>query len=142
MARILTAPDLESKHTSLFLAGSINNGASFDESWAIVAGYTWFRAIADLNTNKVQDSNTSTLFQRQITTYAGPFGRASVFGSRVLPSTEALIIPRERVKVVPLNGRNFTYQELGLSGDSKKGQIVGEYTVEVHHPDAMGRVHA
>lgn len=119
-----------------------NNGASFDESWAIVAGYTWFRAIADLNTNKVQDSNTSTLFQRQITTYAGPFGRASVFGSRVLPSTEALIIPRERVKVVPLNGRNFTYQELGLSGDNKKGQIVGEYTVEVHHPDAMGRVHA
>jgi hypothetical protein len=64
-----------------------------------------------------------------------------VFPSRVLPSTELLIIPRQRVRVVPLTGRNFTYQDLGLSGDNQKGQVVGEYTVEVHHPDAMARLH-
>jgi hypothetical protein len=81
-------------------------------------------------------------FKRVITMYQGPFGRARVFPSRVLPTTELLILPRQRVRVVPLVGRNFTYQDLGLSGDNQKGQAVGEYTTEVHHPDAMARLHA
>jgi hypothetical protein len=47
--------------------------------------------------------------------------------------------PRQRVRVVPLTGRNFTYQDLGLSGDNQKGQVVGEYTVEVTSPRRDGR---
>ena len=119
---------------------AFQNGAADTETWAILAGRTFFRNISDLNDSKVQDSNASEQFKRVIRNYEGPFGRCTVFLSRVLPATELLIVPRERVKVVPLTGRSFAYQELGLAGDNKKGQVVGEYTVEVHHPDAMARL--
>lgn len=119
---------------------SYQNGATDAETWAIVAGRTFFRNISDLNDSKVTDSNASEQFKRVIRNYEGPFGRCTVFLSRVLPATELLIVPRERVKVVPLTGRSFSYQEMGLSGDNKKGQVIGEYTVEVHHPDAMARL--
>jgi hypothetical protein len=115
-------------------------GAGTDETWAIVAGRTFFRNISDLNDTKVQDSNDKEKFKRVIREYQGPFGMSTVFLSRALPATELLIVPRERVKVVPLQGRSFFYQEMGLSGDNKKGHVIGEYTVEVHHPAAMGRL--
>jgi hypothetical protein len=120
---------------------ALNNGASLDEDWAIVAGYSWARDISNLSDTKVYDSNASELFKRKITVYQGVMGRAVVFPSRVLPASELLLVPRNRIKVIPLTGRNFAYSELGRSGDSRKGQVVGEYTVEVHHPDAMGRAH-
>jgi hypothetical protein len=120
---------------------AFNNGASADEEWGIVAGYSWYRDISNLNDTKVYDSTMDENFKRVITMYQGPFGRARVFPSRVLPSTELLIVTRGRLKVVPLTGRNFAFQELGLSGDNQKGQAVGEYSLEVHHPDAMARMH-
>jgi hypothetical protein len=120
---------------------AFNNGASADEEWGIVAGYTWYRDISNLNDTKVYDSTMDENFKRVITMYQGPMGRARVFPSRVLPASELIIVPRQRVRVVPLTGRNFTYEELGRSGDNTKGQVIGEYTVEVHHPDAMARAH-
>lgn len=120
---------------------AFNNGASVDEEWGIVAGHTWYRDISNLNDTKVYDSTEKEEFKRVITVYQGPFGRCRVFPSRVLPASELLIVSRQRVRVVPLTGRNFAFQEMGLSGDNQKGQAVGEYTVEVHHPDAMARAH-
>jgi hypothetical protein len=72
--------------------------------------------------------------------YEGPFGMATLFLSRALPATELLLIPKQRVKVVPLQGRSFAYTEMGRSGDNTKGMVVGEYTLEAHHPSAMGRL--
>lgn len=119
---------------------AFQNGAATTETWGIVAGRTFFRNISDLNDSKVQDSNARETFKRVIREYEGPFGMCSVFLSRVLPATELLIVPRERVKVVPLQGRSFAYREMAVSGDNQKGLVVGEYTVEVHHPDAMARL--
>jgi len=116
------------------------NGAATTEEWAILAGRTWFRDISNLNDTKVQDSNQSEAYKRVIRRYEGPFGAMSVFLSRALPATELLVVSRQRVKVVPLNGRNFTYVETAKVGDNVKGFVAGEYTVEVHHPDAMARL--
>lgn len=116
------------------------NGAGTDETWAIVAGRTFFRNIADLNDTKVQDSNVTELFKRYVRTYAGPFGQATVILSRALPATELLLVPRERLYVVPLNNRSFQYLEMGKSGDNTKGLVVGEYTLELHHQSAMARL--
>jgi hypothetical protein len=75
-----------------------------------------------------------------IRTYMGPFGSAEVILSRVLPATECLLVPRERLKVVPLQGRSFVYEDLAKTGDNVKGQIVGEYTLELFHERAMARI--
>lgn len=118
------------------------NGASETETWAVIAGSTWFKDLSNLNDTKVQDSNQSELFKRVIRTYSGPFGQATLFLSRVLPATELLIVPKERVRVVPLQGRSFRYDEMAKTGDNRKGLLVGEYTCEVHHESAMGRLRA
>jgi len=116
-------------------------GASAEvETWAIVAGPTFYRDISNMNDTKVQDSNDKEKFKRVIREYQGPFGMATVFLTRALPDTELLIVPRERVKVAPFVNRSFQYLEMGRTGDNSKGMVVGEYTVEVHHPSAMGRL--
>lgn len=116
------------------------NGASETETWGIIAGSTFFRDLSNLNDTKVQDSNQSELFKRVIRTYDGPFGRAQLFLSRVLPQTELLIFPRERVRVVQLQGRSFRFDEMAKAGDNRKGLAVGEYTLEVHHESGMARL--
>ncbi len=117
-----------------------DQGGSSNETWAIVAGPTFFRDISNLNDTKVQDSNTSQLFQRKIRTYAGPFGEAQVILARTLPATELLLVPRERIKVVPLQGRSFGIAEMATDGDNKKALLTGEYTAEFHHTNAMARL--
>lgn len=118
-----------------------NQGGSPDtEDWAIVAGTTYFRDISNLNDTKVEDSNQSELFKRVIRQYTGPLGSATVIWSRVLKSTELLLVPRQRVKIAPLQGRSFMYEDMAKTGDNQKGLITGEYTVEVHHPNAMARI--
>jgi len=116
------------------------NGASDSETWAIIAGSTWFRDLSNLNDTKVQDSNEREVYKRVIRTYAGPFGRAELFLSRVLGATELLLVPRERLAVPPLQGRSFTFQPMAKTGDNEKGLIVGEYTLQVHHESAMARL--
>jgi hypothetical protein len=116
-------------------------GASTDETWAIVAGRTFFRDISNLSDTKVQDSQEKEGFKRLIRTYEGPFGQAQVILSRAMPATELLILPKERIHVLALQGRSFHYKEMGITGDNVKGMVIGEYTVEVHHPAAMGKLY-
>lgn len=110
------------------------NGASNTETWGIVAGSTWYRDINNLNDTFVVDSNASESFKRVIRTYTGPFGTAEVFVSRALKATELLIVPRERVRPVVL--RPWSVLQMGISGDNVKRQLVGEYSVELHHESA------
>lgn len=114
-------------------------GAETDE-WGIIAGSTWFRAISDMNDTKVQDSNQSELYKRRIRTYTGPFGSAPVLLSRALSSTELLLVPRNRIKIVPLQGRSFKVTPMAKTGDNEKALLTGEYTLEVHHENAMARL--
>jgi hypothetical protein len=117
-----------------------NNGAATTETWGIIADAQYFRDISNMNDTKVLDSNRSELFQRVIRNYVGPFGQATVFLSRALRQRELLIVPRERVRVLPLQSRSFSYLEMGLTGDNLKGELVGEYVVEGYHTGAMARI--
>jgi hypothetical protein len=117
-----------------------DQGGSQNEDWAIVAGPTFYRAISDLNDTKVEDSNTSELFKRRIRTYTGPFGSAQVILGRALAAKELLIVPRQRIKVVPLQNRSFNVEQMAKTGDNEKVLLTGEYTLEVHHENAMARI--
>lgn len=114
-------------------------GAETDE-WGIIAGANHFRAISDMNDTKVQDSNEREVFKRRIRTYTGPFGSAPVMLSRALGSNEVLLVPRNRIKIVPLQGRSFNITQMAVDGDNRKSLITGEYTMEVHHENAMARI--
>ena len=117
-----------------------DQGGSSNETWAILAGASWFRDISNLNDTKVQDSNAREEFKRVIRTYTGPFGQAQVILDRTIPGTELLLVPRERIRVVPLQGRSFNIAEMAVDGDNRKALLTGEYTLEVHHQNAMARL--
>ncbi len=120
-----------------------DNGASaYSESWAIVAGTTFFRDISNLNDTKVQDSNDREVYKRVIRTYTGPLGTAEVLLGRALQDKELLLIPRERIRVLPLQGRSFDVKQMATTGDNEKSMVVGEYTLEVNHEAAMARITA
>lgn len=121
-----------------------NNGAATTDSWGLIAGPTWFKALSDLNDTKVEDSNKSTDFQRVIRRYTGPFGSCELFLSRVLQGgpagsngAELLLVPRERVQVGPLQGRSFSIDDMAKTGDNRKALITGEYTLELYHESGM-----
>lgn len=117
-------------------------GADPSEDWGIVAGRGIFRDISNMNANKVQDTSRETQFTRVIRDYAGPFGAATVILSRWLDSREMYLVPRNRVKVFPLQNRNFHVQTMGKTGDNEKRLVVGEYGQELHHAYAMARLRA
>lgn len=118
-----------------------DNGASaYGEEFAIVAGTTFFRDISQLNDTKVQDSNSKEEFKRVIRRYTGPLGTAEVILGRALSDKELLLIPRSRIKVMPLQGRSFTITPMAKTGDNDKVLLTGEYTVQVHHEAAMARI--
>lgn len=116
------------------------NGAMTSEDWGVIAGRTYFRNLSNLNDTKVQDSNQSEQFKRVIRTYEGPFGRMQLMLSRWMPATSLIIAPRARVKVLPLQRRNFGVTEMGRTGDNHKRLLIGEYTFEVHFPEAMAQL--
>lgn len=115
-----------------------NNGASATESWAIVAGATFYRDISNLNDTKVQDSNDREVFKRVIRQYTGPLGNAEVILSRALKATELIIVPRERVR--PGTFRPWKRIPIARQGDNQKDMLVTEMTLEVHHESAIPRI--
>jgi hypothetical protein len=58
--------------------------------------------------------------------------------NRWLPDDMLLTLDSSRIKVVPLAGRSFRYEELAKGGDYARGQLVGEYTLELRNENAHG----
>ncbi len=118
------------------------NGASPTEDWLILAGRTWYRSISNLNDTKVFDSNASQTFKRKITMYQGPFGSCEVLLSRWMTAQGVIVVPRNRVRVLPLQGRSFQHIPYAITKSAQEGVIEGEYTCEIHHPQAIPQVHS
>jgi hypothetical protein len=117
-----------------------DNGLRDTDTIALVCGRDAFAAISNLNDTKVQDSNDREVFKRKIRTYTGPFGSAEVILSPWMPALSILGVARERVKVVPLDGRAFQYTDLAKTGSARKGMVEGEYTLECHHPQTLFQI--
>lgn len=125
------------------MQNAYDNGADPDtEEWGLLCGAKTFRDISNLNDTKIQTSQDDERSKHVIRSYEGPFGRATVLLGRTMASTDVAIVPRNRIKVMPLSGRSFQMIPIAKSGDNTKVQIVGEYTAEFHHVSAMARIRA
>ena len=70
--------------------------------------------------------------------YVSPFGRHKIVPSRYVRERSVLGITPEYVKIAYL--RPFQSQELAITGDSRRRQIVVEATLEMCNPNAHGIV--
>lgn len=99
------------------------------------------RLISGWNTSRVHVTNEETTFRNAVEVYESDFGVQRVIMSRWLPDDMLLALDSSRIKVVPLAGRSFAYEELAKTGDSIRGQVVGEYTTELRNENAHGMLH-
>lgn len=75
-----------------------------------------------------------------VSVYESDFGVARVVLSRWVPPGVALLLDSSRIDVMPLSGRSFQYRPLAATGDSARGQVVGEYTLEFRNEQAHGLI--
>lgn len=132
-------------------------GATLTESWlgnsikaawdqggtdvdVILAGVNYKRIIDSFNSSRKLIPNEDLRFTQLVSEYESTFGVMRVVLSRWMPANEALVLASQRVKVLPLQGRSFQFREVASQGDSRKGMILGEYTVELRNEEGMARI--
>ncbi|MEM1166368.1 MAG: DUF5309 family protein [Planctomycetota bacterium] len=81
---------------------------------------------------------TDTTFRDLVSVYESDFGVCRVILCRSMPVDAVLLLDSSRLSVTPLAGRSFAFKRLGSDGDRERGQVIGEYTLELHNESAHG----
>jgi len=103
----------------------------------IAVGAQWAREISEANGGSLQISQQDRGIERLVEYIRTDFGLVRKVLTPWLPDRHMMGVATNRVSVVPLRGRSFFQELLGKTGDSNKGHVIGEYTMEAHHPDKM-----
>ena len=77
-------------------------------------------------------------FTSQVAIYESDFGVQRVVLSRWVPRDAVVLLDSSRIQILPLAGRSFHYRPLAVTGDFEKGQVLGEYTLELRNEAAHG----
>jgi hypothetical protein len=77
-------------------------------------------------------------YTTQVAVYESDFGVQRVVLSRWVPRDAAILLDSSRLQVLPLAGRSFQYRPLAATGDFEKGQVLGEYALELRNEAAHG----
>ncbi|MFH1615029.1 MAG: DUF5309 family protein [Planctomycetota bacterium] len=81
-----------------------------------------------------------TKFTDMVSIYESDFGVCRIITTRWMPQDGALFLDSSRVNVLPLAGRSFYYKPLASIGDYERGELIGEYTLELKNEAAHGLI--
>jgi len=81
-----------------------------------------------------------TTFTNMVNIYESDFGICRIVTSRWMPQDSVLFLDSSRVNVLPLAGRSFHFKPLASSGDYERGELIGEYTLELKNEAAHGLI--
>ncbi len=73
----------------------------------------------------------TTALRNLVDVYESDFGMQRVILSRWVPADKLLMLDLDKIQVLPVQGRSFFVKPLAESGDFRKAQIIGEYTLEI-----------
>jgi len=107
----------------------------------IVAPPKQKRVISGWNGSRIHVTNDANAYRNVVEVYESDFGAQRVVMNRWLHDDTVLALDSSRIKVVPLKGRSFQYEELAKGGDYERGQIVGEYSLELRNENGHGLLH-
>lgn len=104
----------------------------------ILVGGLQKRAINGFIASSRGYDDKSTRFRDMVSVYESDFGVCRVVLSRWVPTDAVVLLDSSRIDVLPLNGRSFYYKPLSADGDRERGQVIGEYTLELRNELAHG----
>jgi uncharacterized protein DUF5309 len=107
----------------------------------IVCGDQWKRDLSGTNASKLLIDQNDPTARRVIEYLQTDFGNPRLVLTPWLPSRHMMGVSSRRVRPTPLATRSFQRVDLAKTGDSDKAHVIGEYTIEVHHPDKMFQSH-
>jgi Family of unknown function (DUF5309) len=107
----------------------------------VVCGPQWKRELSGTNASKLLIDQSDRTAQRVVEYIQTDFGSPRLVLTPWLPDRHMMGVSTRRVRPTPLQGRSFQRIDLAKTGDSDKAHVIGEYTVEVHHPDKMFQAH-
>lgn len=96
------------------------------------------RVISQFGAGSRSYSPQDPRYTSQIAVYESDFGVQRVILSRWVPRDAVVLLDSSRLQVPPLAGRSFQYRPLAATGDFEKGQVLGEYTLELRNESAHG----
>jgi hypothetical protein len=97
-------------------------------------------ALTKLDKDVVRTTLDATGTGRNITTVTTNYGVLPIITNINFKPDEVMILDANRMKAKPLNGRAFTHEYLGHTGDNIKGQVIGEYTLGFKQEEAHSRI--
>lgn len=104
----------------------------------ILVGGLQKRAINGFIASSRGYDDQSTRFRDMVSVYESDFGVCRVVLSRWVPADTVVLLDSSRIDVLPLSGRSFYYKPLSADGDRERGQVIGEYTLELRNELAHG----
>lgn len=106
----------------------------------IVVNGSQKRQISSFTSTYQRYAPEETAFRNVVGVYESDFGVQRVVLSRWVPADCVLLLDSSRVAVLPLAGRSFHYKPLAVTGDFEKGELIGEYTLELRNEAAHGLI--
>jgi len=103
----------------------------------LLTGAQWGRDISGTNTSKLLVGQQDESIQRYAENITTDFGTVRKIVSPWMPPQALMGLSTRRIFVTPMTSRNFHEEALAKGGDYDKAQIIGEYTLEYHHPEQM-----
>lgn len=100
---------------------------------AIVCNGFQKRKISEFISSGTQFVPGETKLRSLIDVYESDFGVQRVILSRWVPADKILLLDLDKIQVMPLQGRSFQVKPLATTGDFRKAQVIGEYTLEIHN---------
>jgi hypothetical protein len=98
------------------------------------------RAISAFDNNKLYIQQAENSRGVNVETFVSDFGKFEIAVNNNLASDELILLDASRATIRPLVDRSFFHKFLGEVGDSTRGILVGEYTLEFQQEKAHARI--
>lgn len=103
----------------------------------IVCGSKVKERLDQMNSQRIQTVQQERVYSNVVSIFEGTYGRLNVLMDRWCPPYVAYGLATRRIGITPLQSRSFHYMPTAKTGDSEKGYVCGEYTVEVRNEEGM-----
>jgi hypothetical protein len=121
---------------AIYQAGGFATGGDY----VIMVGAKQKRALSAIDANKILISRSENTRGQVVDKFATDFGEFEINLNNNLAPDELLLVDRNRTFIRPLVGRDFFHKYMGDVGDTTRGILVGEYTLEMQQEKAHARI--